>query len=132
MSGTGLVPVFRLLFFFSFFFLPRRNSPSGPRSSHCRGFMITLRHVTLGRTPLDELPARRRDLYLITHNNHTRHISMPPTGFEPTNPASQRPQIHALDRAATGIGRLQACFFQNHRHYWMIIYTLIKTGLTSN
>jgi hypothetical protein len=30
---------------------------------------------------------------------------MPPEGFEPTIPASERPQTHALDRAATGIGR---------------------------
>jgi hypothetical protein len=28
---------------------------------------------------------------------------MPPTGFEPTIPASERPHTHALDRAATGI-----------------------------
>jgi hypothetical protein len=27
-------------------------------------------------------------------------------GFEPTVPASERPQTHALDRAATGIGYL--------------------------
>jgi hypothetical protein len=27
----------------------------------------------------------------------------PPAGFEPTITASERPQIHALDRAATGI-----------------------------
>jgi hypothetical protein len=29
---------------------------------------------------------------------------MPPLGFEPTIPASARPQTYALDRAATGIG----------------------------
>jgi hypothetical protein len=29
---------------------------------------------------------------------------MPPAGFEPTIPASGRPQTHALDCAATGIG----------------------------
>ena len=29
---------------------------------------------------------------------------MPPAGFEPAVPASERPQTHALDRAATGIG----------------------------
>ena len=29
---------------------------------------------------------------------------MPPAGFEPTIPASERPQIHALDRTATGTG----------------------------
>jgi hypothetical protein len=28
---------------------------------------------------------------------------MPPEGFEPTIPASERPQNYALDRAATGI-----------------------------
>jgi hypothetical protein len=31
---------------------------------------------------------------------------MSPVGFEPTIPASERPQTHALDRAATGIGTL--------------------------
>jgi hypothetical protein len=30
------------------------TAPSGPGSSHCRGFAITRRHTTLGRTPLDE------------------------------------------------------------------------------
>jgi hypothetical protein len=31
---------------------------------------------------------------------------MPPAGFEPTIPARKRPQTHALDRTATGIGDL--------------------------
>ena len=29
---------------------------------------------------------------------------MTPAGFEPKIPANERPQTHALDRAATGIG----------------------------
>ena len=29
---------------------------------------------------------------------------MPPAGFKPTIPASELPQTHALDPAATGIG----------------------------
>jgi hypothetical protein len=29
---------------------------------------------------------------------------MPPAGFEPTIPASERAQTQALDRAATGLG----------------------------
>jgi hypothetical protein len=33
---------------------------------------------------------------------------MPPAGFEPTIPASERPQTHALDSAATGIG-IETC-----------------------
>jgi hypothetical protein len=60
-------------------------------------------HTTLGRTPLDERSARRRDLYLTTHNTHKRQTSMPPAGFEHPIPASERPQTQALDRAATGI-----------------------------
>ena len=59
------------------FFLLWRNSPSGPRPPRCRGFMITLRHTTLGRTPLDEWPARRRELYLTTHNTYKTNIHAP-------------------------------------------------------
>jgi hypothetical protein len=62
------------------------------------------RHTTVGRTPLDEGPARRRDLYLTTHNSHKRQTSMPPVGFESTILVSERPKTHALDRTATGIG----------------------------
>ena len=57
-----------------FFFLPWRNSPSGP------GLLIiedsrsyTIRHTTFGSTPPDEWSARRRHLYL-THNTHNRQI----------------------------------------------------------
>jgi hypothetical protein len=31
---------------------------------------------------------------------------MPPVGFEPAIPTSERPQTHAYERAATGIGQL--------------------------
>jgi len=33
----------------------------------------SFRHATLGRTPLDKWSARRRDLYMTTHNTHKRH-----------------------------------------------------------
>jgi len=36
------------------------TAPRGPGSPHYRGITITLRHTTLGRTPLDEWSARRR------------------------------------------------------------------------
>jgi hypothetical protein len=39
---------------------------------------------------------RRGDNYLTTHNTHFRQISTPPAGFEPTIPASERPQTHVL------------------------------------
>jgi hypothetical protein len=62
--------------------------------------MISLRHTTLGMTPLYEGSARRRDLYLTTHNTHKRQTSMHLAEFEPTIPKSERPQTDA----ATGIG----------------------------
>jgi len=67
------------------------DSPRGPRRPHRWIFEITLRHTTLGRTSLEEWSARRRDLYLTTHNSYKRQISMPPAGFEPAIPASERP-----------------------------------------
>ena len=66
----------------------------------------TQRRITVGRTPLDEWSARRRDLYLTTHSTHNRQTSMPPAGFEPTISAGERSQTYALDRAATGTGCL--------------------------
>ena len=62
------------------------------------------RRSTVGRTPLDECSARRRDLYLTTHDTHNRQISMPPVGFEPTISAGERPQTYTFDGAATGTG----------------------------
>jgi hypothetical protein len=53
------------------------NSPRGPISPYCWGFEITLRHTTLGRTPLDEWLSRRRDLYLTTYNTHRRKHPFP-------------------------------------------------------
>jgi hypothetical protein len=88
------------------FFSNGSTAPWGPRPPHCsRLHDHTLRHTTLGRTPLDEGPARRRDLCLTTHNTHKRQTSMPSAGFETTIPVSERPQTYALDRAATGIGK---------------------------
>jgi hypothetical protein len=58
---------------------------------------------TLGRNPLDEGPARRKDLYSTTNITHKKVTSMLPSEFEPAIPRSERPDTHALDRAAKGI-----------------------------
>jgi hypothetical protein len=42
--------------------------------------------------------------YTSPYTTNTTQISMPPAGFKPTIPASERPKTHALDRAATVIG----------------------------
>jgi hypothetical protein len=59
------------------------------------------KHTTIGRTLLGEWP----EFYMTTYNTHNRQTSMHPAGFEPAFPASEQPQAHAVDRAATGIGR---------------------------
>ena len=85
-------------------FLWRCGPTRAMASSFLRFLHHTQRRTTVGRTPLDEWSARRRDLYLTTHNTHNRRTSMPPVGFEPTISASEWPQTYALDRAATGTG----------------------------
>ena len=67
-------------------------------------FLDHTRRSTVGRSPLDERSARRRDLYLATHNTQNRQTSMAPVGFEPTISSGEQPQTHGLDRVATGIG----------------------------
>ena len=77
------------------------TAPSGPGAAHYRGFTITLRHTTLGKVPLDEWSARRRQ-----HITLSQEPSMPPAKFEPAIPAAERPKTYALGRAATGISPL--------------------------
>jgi len=43
------------------------------------------RHTTLGSTPLDGWSARRRDLYLTTHNTHKWETSISPGGIRTHN-----------------------------------------------
>ena len=82
-----------------------RNRPPWARVSSFTRFPDQIqRRTAVGRASLDEWSARIRDLYLTTHKTHNIQTSMSPVGFEPTISASRRPQIHALDRAATGIG----------------------------
>ena len=66
----------------------------------------TRRRSTVGSTPLDEWSARRRDLYLTTHDTHNRQTSMPPVGFEPTISAGERPQAQRHDDAPQSVGLL--------------------------
>jgi len=88
-----------------FFFLLWRCDPTLViASSFLRFLDHTQRRTTVGRTPLDEWSACRRDLYPTTHNTHNRQISMLSVGFEPTISVGERPQTYALDLAATGTG----------------------------
>ena len=66
-----------------FFFLWRCGPTRAMVSSLLRFLDHTKRRITVGRTPLDAWSARRRDLYVTTHNTHNRQISTPPGGIEP-------------------------------------------------
>ena len=94
---------------FVFFILAQKPHQWARASSFTRFLDHTQRHNTVGRTPLDERSALRKDLYLTTHNTQNRKTSMPQVGFEPTNPASEWSQTYALDRVATGIGKGLSC-----------------------
>ena len=84
-----------------------RNSPQWAMASSFTRFLdFTQRRTTVGRAPLDEWSARRRDLYLTTHNTQNRQVSMSPVEFKPTVSVGERPQTYALDRVATGTGCL--------------------------
>ena len=80
------------------------TAPTATGLSHFRGFTITLRHTTLDRTPLKECWAWCRNLCLKTHNTHNTQTSVPPAVFDPTIPASWRPQTHNINRADSRLG----------------------------
>ena len=58
-----------------------QQPPSGPTRPHYRSFTVTLRHTTLGKTPLDEWSAGHKNHHMTAHNTHNRGISMPPSGI---------------------------------------------------
>ena len=59
----------------------------GPGLPYYRVFTITLIRITVARTPPDKWSARRRDLYLTTHNTHTGQTSIPTGRFRTRNPS---------------------------------------------
>ena len=80
-------------------FLRGATAPSGPGPLHCRSFTITL----VGLLWTSDQPVAETSTW--QHATLTRDKKpMPPVGFKPTIPASERPQTYALDCAATGIG----------------------------
>jgi len=105
-----------LLWKYSFFHFHDATACCWPGPSHCRGFTITLRHTTVGRTPLDKWSDRRRDLYLTKHNTQQTNIR-DPGGIRTHNP-SQRvssdppltPRGH-WDRHGSFVTERKQCLF---------------------
>jgi len=63
------------------------------------GFTITLRHVPLGRTPLNEWSVRRRDLYLTAHNTHNINTTSGIRTHNPRKRAAADPRLRQLARS---------------------------------
>jgi hypothetical protein len=80
----------------SWFFLLWSFDPIPGHGLPLRDFTMTLIGHTTIRTHLDECSARRRDLYLITHNTQKRHRSLPPAGLEPIISSGERHTTSAL------------------------------------
>ena len=91
------------IYSFRSFYLFDATAPPPPLG-HGIIHKVSRSHITFSMTPLDEWSAGRRDLYLTTHNTHSRQTSMPSVGFEPTISVGERPQFYALDHAATWTG----------------------------
>jgi hypothetical protein len=90
---------------------------------HFRGFEITLSKT---QHALDEWSASRRGFCLTTHNTRKRQISMPPAGFKPEIPASERPQTHALSTASlvpepTQHSKPTFVWAYIARHVWLLL-----------
>jgi len=97
-SVVYLITNFYLPSSYSSFLYHGPIAPSGSRPPHYRGFMITLRHATVGKTPLDKWSARRRDLYLTTSNTQKNiHAS---GGIRPYNPS----KLEAADQSLRSFG----------------------------
>jgi hypothetical protein len=82
------------------FFFYWRCGPTRARASLLMRFLDQTRRTTVGRTPLDEWSARRRDLWQQTTHTTDRH----PRARWDSNSQSQQANTHALDRAATWTG----------------------------
>jgi hypothetical protein len=79
-------------------FLSYLVRPLLPTHRRCRGWLLHLVTRILGRSPLTRDQPVADASTCTTQNIHKRQISMPPAGFEPAIPASERPQTYALDR----------------------------------
>ena len=79
------------------------TAPNAPRHPHYRRFKITHNDSpqSVGHPWTSDQPVAETSTWQHTTLKQT---PVPPAGFEPAIPASERSHTHALDRAATGIG----------------------------
>jgi hypothetical protein len=106
-----------------------RCGPTRAMASSFLRFLDHTRHITVGRTPLDEWSARRRDLYLTTLNTD----KYPCSGGIRTHNPSKRAAVDPRFRPRGHWDRLQCLNVtaKNHQHicvFMMAYFTARKYG----
>ena len=105
-----------------FFSLWHKSPTRVTTASSLRFLDHTQWHTTVCRPPLVERSARRKDLYLTTHN-HKRQTDMhAPGGTWTCNPSNRSAADPCLRRSATGIGTYIHTYIRAY-----IIYTYMHT-----
>ena len=108
------------IYIYIYIYILRCNPTRVMASSFLRFVDHTQRRTTVGRTPLDEGSARRRDLYLTTHNTHNRQTSMPRWD---SNPRSSRRA--AADLRLRPRGHWDRLYVHIHIYIFIYIYIYI-------
>jgi len=111
-----------------YFFPLWRCGPTWAKASSFLRFLDhTQRRSTVGRTSLGEWSARRRDLYLTTHNVLHRQTSMPPGGIRTHNPSKRasvdprpKPRGH-WNRHYLYLIHLNTFFWQEIRRFYRMV-----------
>ena len=93
-NATVLFHAVNIYIYIIFFPHPGETASPVGQDPHCRGFAITPIVHSVGLLWTSYRPAAET-----AHNSYNRQTSMPPAGFEPMFPASDRPQTQALDQA---------------------------------
>jgi hypothetical protein len=116
---TDIYSLFKIVFIsiFYYYFLWLCSPARAMASSFTRFCDHTQRRATVGRNPLDEWSARRRDLYLTTHNTHTTNIDSP-DGI----------QTHDRRPAVTGTGDKTAFTYEYYSSANLRIWNIFPLG----
>jgi hypothetical protein len=99
------------------------TAPRRPGPPPYRGFTITPTPHSVVLLWTSDRPV------LTTHGTHARQTSMPPAGFEPAIPASERPHTHTLDRAAAGSGAVLESALCNSSDGFVVLTKVLFTLL---
>ena len=97
----------------TFFFFLFSLVPSSAYSCRCRGLLLRLitrkdKHTRQESSGRVNSPTQRPLPDIIQKSQQTDIYVPPRTGFEPAVSTRARPQTHALDRTATGIGEIKS------------------------